>query len=186
MATQSKQFIPVEEYLRLEETAEERHEYFNGEVFTMSGGTPNHADIAVNLIGECRVPLRQIGCRIRGSDLGIKLPGGLYTYPDATISCAPEYDGNFLLNPVVIFEVLSDSTEAYDRGRKFERYREIPAFREYVLIAQDRMYVEHSIRQTDREWMTKELKADQDQLCVVSLAVPVSVLLSSIYADVAF
>ena len=92
----------------MEETSLERHEYFNGEVFAMAEGTPDHAVIASNLIREIGLALRGTGCRILGSDLGIKLPSGLYTYADATISCEAQYERNHLLSPLVIFEILSD------------------------------------------------------------------------------
>jgi Uma2 family endonuclease len=179
VATQANHFITLEEYLMLEQLAEERHEYYNGEMFAMAGGSPEHADIAANLVREIGNKLKK-GCRVRGSDMGIKTPTGLHTYADAVISCDPQqYDHNFLVNPLVIFEVLSDSTEARDRGKKFETYRTIPSFCEYFLIAQDRMYVERYLR-SSRDWTMREFKADDLLIETVNLTLP----LSLIYANV--
>jgi Uma2 family endonuclease len=184
MATQPNHFITLEEYLTLEQTSDERHEYYNGEMFAMAGGSPNHADIAANLVREIGNRLKQ-GCRVRGSDMGIKTPTGLHTYADAVISCDPQqYDGNFLINPQVIFEVLSDSTEARDRGKKFETYRSIPSFCEYFLIAQDRMYVERYIRGSSGEWTMREFKADDDVVIeTVHLTLPLPLIYANVLGD---
>ena len=175
MATQPN-FITLEEYLALEQTADERHEYFNGEMFAMAGGSPEHADIAANLVREIGNRLQQ-GCRVRGADMGITTPTGLHTYADAVVSCDPQqYDHNFLVNPLVIFEVLSESTEARDRGKKFETYRSIPSFREYFLVAQDRMYVERHIRGSSGEWTMREFKSDDLVIETVHLTLPLALI----------
>lgn len=178
--------ITVEEYLKLQETATERLQYFNGEIFAMSGGTPNHAWIATNIIAALHPALRNTGCRIGNGDLAIWTPAGLYTYPDVVISCAPEkFNGNFLINPVVIVEVLSETTEGYDRGEKFEKYRGIESFQEYLLVAQDRVYVEHHVRGgTVQEpvWLMREFRSIEDTISIraTNAALPVSL----VYADI--
>ncbi|MBV9264963.1 MAG: Uma2 family endonuclease [Acidobacteriaceae bacterium] len=158
MSTQPNHLLSVEEYLRFEATSEVRHEYFRGEVFAMAGGTPSHARILVNLIREFGIGLRGCACEIFGSGLGVKLPSGLYTYPDASISCSPQFEGNFLLNPLVLFEILSESTEAYDRGKKFQQYRELSSLQTYVLIAQDSLYVEQ-YKRGQGGWTMQDLTA---------------------------
>jgi Uma2 family endonuclease len=187
MSTQPNHLLTVEEYLRFEETAEVRHEYFKGEVFAMAGGTPSHARIMANLIRECGNALRHSGCEILGSDLGVKLPSGLYTYPDASLSCSPQFEGNFLLNPSVLFEILSESTEAYDRGRKFQQYREIDTLQTYVLIAQDRLYVEHYRRGPGERWTMQDLTSLAHKLTIdLPSGEMVSVDLPALYEGVVF
>ena len=180
MATQPKQFISLEEYLALEQIAEERHEYYNGEMFPMAGSSPQHADIAANLVRRSGTNSSR-GAVYESRTWASKTPTGLHTYPGAVISCDPQqYDGDFLMNPLVTFEVLSDSTEARDRGKKFETYRTIPSFCEYFLIAQDRMYVERYLRRSSHEWSMREFKADDVAIETVHLTLP----LPLIYANV--
>src|SRR5438309_11057765 len=125
MATQPKHLMTVEEYLAVEETSLERHEYLNGEVFAMAGATPRHGQIAVNILIELGLQLRNSNCRVRNVDTRLATsPLGLYSYADVVIACKPEqFDNDTLLNPVVIIEVLSPSTGDYDRGATFELYR---------------------------------------------------------------
>lgn len=189
VATQPREFATVEEYLRQEETALERHEYLAGQIFAMSGGTPTHALIASRIIIEIGVQLRGTGCRIRGADMRIRTaPSGLYTYPDAVISCQPEQvESNALVNPVAIVEVLSGSTRDYDRGAKFERYREIPSFVEYLIIGQDRVYVEHHVREgqhSDAVWTMREYTSLSDLVSLSS--VPARLSLSAVYEELEF
>ena len=187
MSSQPKSYITVQQYLEQEEAALDRHEYFNGEVFAMAGGTPEHSLIASNLMVEIGWQLRKTGCRVRGSDMRIQTePNGLFSYADAVISCQPElFNKTTLVNPVVIIEVLSESTEGYDRGKKFEQYRKIRSFREYLIVAQDRIYVEHHIRSGALEepaWTMRQFTLSSD---VISFeAVEVRLPLAAIYADV--
>lgn len=189
MATQPKHFTTVEEYLAAEETALDRHEYLNGEVFAMAGASPRHSLIAVNLGSEFNTQLRNSDCRVRNGDMRLRTsPTGLYSYADVVISCKPEkFDGDTLLNPVVIIEVLSKSTGDYDRGEKFERYRQIPSFREYLIAAQDRIYVEHHVRTgapDEPVWTMREFTSSEDVINFQS--VPVQLRCSAIYADIDF
>ena len=185
MSTQPNHLITLDEYLRFEETAAIRHEYFKGEVFAMAGGTPSHARIMRNLIREFGIGLRLAKCEVLGSDLGVKLPSGLYTYPDASISCSPQFEGNFLVNPIVLFEILSESSEAYDRGKKFQQYRELPSLDTYVLIAQDSPYVEQYKRGPGERWTMQYLTSLAHKLAIDLPSVGlVSVDLSLLYEGV--
>ena len=188
MVTQPKHFITVEEYLQQEQTALDRHEYLNGEIFVMAGSTTDHATISTNLLIEIGSQLRQSDCTVRNGDMRIRTsPAGLYSYADAVVSCADEqFEKNTLLNPIVIVEVLSESTKDYDRGMKFEQYRQIPSFREYLIVAQDRPYIEHHAREdrNGKVWAMREHTNLED---VVNLeTINVKLRLSDIYAKVSF
>jgi Uma2 family endonuclease len=146
MSSVPKHYITPEEYLLCERKAEFRSEFFRGEMFAMAGASANHNLIVLNAGSLLREQLKKKPCRVYPSDLKLRIEEtGLYTYPDLSVVCGePQLEsdaGDVLLNPVVLVEVLSDSTEAYDRGKKFEHYRTIPSLKHYVLIAQDR----HSI-----------------------------------------
>jgi len=159
-----KTMLTSEEYLAWERAQPEKHEFHDGEVFAMAGATFEHNQIVGNVVGELRAALRQMPCRVCLSDLRVKVPAtGLYTYPDASVVCGrPEFeDGTLdtLLNPVVLVEVLSGSTEDYDRGTKFTNYRTVASLRDYVLISTDRILVEHYARSDDGSWVLRELRA---------------------------
>jgi Uma2 family endonuclease len=152
--------LSPQEYLDLERAAEQRHEYADGEIFAMAGGTLEHSAVAANLLGELRNALLGRGCRVLSSDMRIKIAAtGRYLYPDASVLCGrPEFEDttrDTLLNPTAIVEVLSDSTEAYDRGDKFAQYRTIPSLREYVLSSQKEPRVEVFTRQPDGSWILR-------------------------------
>jgi Uma2 family endonuclease len=139
MSTAANKRYTPEEYLALERAAPFKSEYLGGEIFAMAGTSKEHVRIARNLIAALHDQLRNSPCEVFGSDLRVKVSRtGLYTYPDVTIACADlEFEDervDTLLNPRVIFEILSDSTEAYVRGKKFHHYRQIPSLMEYVLV----------------------------------------------------
>jgi len=189
MATQPKHFVTVEEYLAAEETSLDRHEYLDGEVFGMSGASPRQGQIAVNILVELGLQLRNSNCRVRNVDTRLATsPSGLYSYADVVIACNPEkFQSDTLLNPVVIVEVLSPSTGDYDRGAKFERYRQIPSFREYLIVAQDRVYVEHHVRTGapgQSVWTMREFTSSDDVINFQSVGVRLPC--SLIYSDVDF
>lgn len=149
--------LTPEEYLTWERAQPTRHEYLNGEVFAMAGASPAHNDIVANILGELREALRDKPCRARASDQRVKIPAtGLYTYPDVLVMCGtPEYEAGeppSLINPTVVIEVLSDSTERDDRGKKFRHYRTIPSLQDYVLASQDSIWIEHYIRREKDVW----------------------------------
>jgi len=181
------QRLTAREYLALDRAAATRSEYYFGEVIAMAGGTANHSLIASNIVGEARDALKGRPCRVLNSDMRTKTATGVYTYPDVLIVCGqPQFDDDrddVLLNPLVIFEVLSPSTESYDRGSKFTHYRSIPALMTYVLVAQDQAYIECYTRDP-RGWiLTDALGRDQ------SLYIPgadITLSLAEIYAQVEF
>jgi Uma2 family endonuclease len=174
MSSQPQAFITPEEYLARERQAEQKSEYFNGEIFAMSGASPRHVLIVTNVVAELRGQLKQRPCTVYSTDLRVKVSAtGLYTYPDVVVVCdTPQFDAEHkdtLLNPTLIVEVLSDSTEGYDRGGKFEQYRTLPSFVEYVLIAQDKHHVEHFVRQADNRWILSETNRLEDTITLTSI-----------------
>lgn len=171
MATQPSS-LTEEQYLQLERAAEARSEFHDGQMFAMAGGSFNHSILA-SRIGSLLDRQLPSGCRVFNSDMRIKVSkGGLYTYADCGVLCGdPQLSGNDnLLNPVLIVEVLSPSTEAYDRGAKFEAYRTIESFREYLLIHQDRRHIEYYSKQHDGSWLLREYSGAEAVINIVSLS----------------
>lgn len=161
MSTLQNTYVTPEEYLERERKAETRSEYFRGEIFAMAGASRQHARIVTNLVRELSERLRKRACNVYSSDLRVAVgQTGLYTYPDVTVVCGEEKfaDGHLdtLLNPTVIIEVLSESTKDSDRGQKFESYRTLPSLMEYLTVAQDKIHVEHWLRQADQRWILTE------------------------------
>jgi Uma2 family endonuclease len=146
-----------EEYLTIEREAVYKSEFFNGEIFAMSGASRKHNLITGSVYSSIYMQLRKRECEVYANDMRVKVsPTGLYTYPDIAVVCGPPlFDDTFsdtLINPNVICEVLSDSTEAYDRGSKFRNYRTLPSLSDYILIHQYTRQVEHYTRQPDNSW----------------------------------
>jgi Uma2 family endonuclease len=141
----AQRHYPVDEYFAIEAMSEIRHEYFDGEIIAMSGGSKNHNRITLNL-ERILDPLAGRGCEAYVNDLRVKTPSGLYTYPDVMLVCGDEEliaDDETITNPVLLAEVLSASTAEYDRGQKFDLYSSIPTLRDYLLIDQYKVDVEH-------------------------------------------
>lgn len=179
----------LDEYLARERVAEYKSEFYNGEIFAMTGGTPTHNLVSVNISSRLRAGLRGSGCRPFSSDQRIRIPAnGLSTYPDVTVVCGElqldDRDKDAITNPIVVFEVLSKSTERYDRGRKFDLYRELDSLKEYVLVSQSEAQVERFLRQDDGNWLLTILKGADAVLEFASINV--SLTLSEIYEDVEF
>jgi Uma2 family endonuclease len=154
-------YLTSQEYLAIERRAEYKSEYFDGEMFAMAGASPAHNQITFNVAGEIHSQLKKRPCLGYANDMRVKISAtGLYTYPDIVALCGPpRFEDNqkdTLLNPTVIIEVLSDSTEAYDRGKKFQHYRTLESLQEYVLIAQHECRVEHYVRQPGNQWTLVE------------------------------
>ncbi len=161
MPLQPKPRLTPEDYLALERSADFKSEYFNGETFAMTGASRAHNTIVLNIGSEIRQQLKQRPCKAYVNDMRVKVdPTGLYIYPDVVVVCGKEqFDDTHLdtlLNPTLIVEILSESTEAYDRGRKFEHYRKLDSLAEYVLIAQNRPHIESYRRQADQQWLLTE------------------------------
>jgi Uma2 family endonuclease len=136
----------VGEYFAIEQSSEVKHEYYEGEIFAMAGASVSHNRIVGNLLAALNGQLRGSDCEALGSDLRVQTPSGLYTYPDVMVVCGKpllvDAPLDTVANPVLIAEVLSDSTAEYDRGEKFDLYRTIPTLREYVLIEQKKVSLE--------------------------------------------
>lgn len=190
MSTQPKQQYTLEEYFALELASEEKYEFWNGEVFCMSGVSLIHSQIESNAIKELRNQLDARGCRVFPANLRVKVPAyPPYRYPDLTALCdKPEIERfgglDMLVNPTLIVEVLSPSTEAFDRGDKFTYYKSIASFSEYLLIAQHRPHVSQFIKQDNGIWTFMEFNALTDTVQCES--VPCVLALSEIYRDVTF
>lgn len=158
MVARPQTALSPEEYLASERAAETKHEYYDGEIVAMVGASRNHNLIAGNTFASLHRQFRQRPCDVYWGDMRVRVGSvRIYTYPDVTAVCGEPHfaddQADTLLNPMVIVEVLSPSTESYDRGEKFPRYRTLNSLREYILIAQDASLVEHFIRQTDDYWL---------------------------------
>jgi Uma2 family endonuclease len=190
MSTHPKQQYTLEEYFALELASEEKYEFWNGEVFCMSGVSLAHSQIESNLTMALRNQLDKHGCRVFPANLRIKVPAyPPYRYPDLTALCdKPEVEKigglDMLVNPALIIEVLSPSTEAFDRGDKFTYYKSIESFSEYLLIAQHRPHVSQFVRGENGVWTFREFNDLADTLQCES--VPCVLALSEIYRDVTF
>ena len=180
-------FTP-QEYLALERKSETRNEYYNGEIVAMAGASREHNLTVANLLRDIGNQLEDRPCESYPSDMRVFIEAtGLYTYPDVSVVCGePRFQDrevDTLLNPTVIVEVLSPSTEAYDRGDKFRHYRRIDSLREFVLISQDRMMVERYTRQ-GKDWVLSEM-TDPDQVLKLE-SIGCQIPLDRIYAKIKF
>ena len=187
MNPQLKPRLTPEDYLAIERSAEFKSEYFDGEIFAMAGASRAHNSIVLNTGSEIRQHLKNRSCKAYVNDMRVKVnPTGLYAYPDVIVVCGKEQfeDTHLdtLLNPTLIIEVLSDSTEAYDRGRKFEHYRHLDSLVEYVLIAQQRPHIESYRRQPDQQWLLTECSGLDATLRLQSIDCDLA--LAEIYAKV--
>ena len=174
MITKEKKYISPEEYLKFERQSEEKHEYYNGEVFAMSGASVSHNIIAVNILVALANKLKGTSYISLGSDMRVYVSeNGLYTYPDVSVFHSEvklqDDEKDTALYPTVIFEVLSKATQDYDRGGKFKLYRDIPTLEEYVLVSQDSINVEHYKKQHDGKWLLEEIKNLEDKLILSSI-----------------
>lgn len=190
MSAQPKLKYTLQEYLELDRNSEARLEYWDGEIFDMSGVSPEHDQIEGNLHFHLRGKLRGKQCRIFLANTRIKVPSlPPYRYGDSSGLCGvPQYDEiggiKVLTNPSIIIEVLSSSTEAYDRGDKFTNYKSIPSLREYLLVAQHRHHVSHFVKQGDGSWNHREFNSLDEVVKLVSLECELS--LREIYEDLDF
>ena len=175
-----------EEYLALERKATLKSEYINGEIFAMSGASLAHTRITADIVTELNNQLRGQGCEVISNDMRVKTgPKSAYFYPDIVVFCGePQVEDNMfdtLLNPILVVEVLSPSTEAFDRCEKFRHYQELASLREYILVSQDRIRVEH-YRLTQTQWVQTEFRAPEDVLPLASIGCELS--LADIYRRV--
>jgi len=186
----TKHYITPEEYLAFErECIDQKHEYFDGEIFAMSGASFRHTLIAASLGRMINNQLFKRNCSAVSSDLRVNIPEtGLYTYPDIVVVCGePEFEDQVfdtLLNPVIIIEILSKSTENYDRGKKFENYRKIKSLQEYLLVSQEEIHIEHYQRQDNNVWTFKEYTLPEEKIILTS--VNAQLILADTYAKITF
>ncbi len=178
-------YISQEEYLEMERAALEKHEYYQGEIFAMSGASLKHNEVFSNLFGEIQGKLKGKNCKPYGSDLRIHVPkNSLYTYPDITIICdkADLTDDKFdtATNPAVIVELLSKSTRNYDRFEKFSLYRDIASLKEYILVDTQKIHIENYVRNADNTWQLTDYNAISDNLFIATVNINVSI--ADIYA----
>lgn len=191
MAANPERRYTLEEYLELDRTSEERLEFWDGEVFCMSGGSEWHYEIEGNIYAFLKSRLSQRGCRVFTGNARIKVPSAPpYRYADVSALCGEaavfeEIGGaSALVNPHLLVEVLSSSTEAYDRGNKFLHYQSIPTLREYLLVAQHEPHVTHICKQDDGRWIYTDVNDPEATLTLASLGCELP--LTEIYAGVSF
>lgn len=177
------------EYLALERRTDQRHEYFDGEVFLMAGGTPRHAKVLSNANVALGAALGDRPCQAFSSDLKIRIPAtGLATYPDLSVICGPlerhPEDRNVATNPTLIVEVLSESTEVWDRTRKFFHYQQLPSLRHYLLVSHDEPRVEHYERAEAGAWTYRVFgPGDVVPLSILGISLPVDALYKNLPDD---
>jgi len=178
--------IDYETYLTIEREADRKHEWLDGRIYPMAGGTIAHGQLTAQAIMELGRLASGCGCRVFSADVKIRvLATGLATYPDASVVCGPierdPRDRNNVINPAVLVEVLSDSTEGYDRGEKFEHYRQIPSLRDFVIVSQHKAHVEVYSRDERGRWVLSTAGAGESfSLTAMHGAIEVD----RVYADV--
>ena len=189
MAAQPRTGMSIEGYLAFERASAKKHEYRAGEVVAMVGASNAHNDIVGNVYTSLRTRLKPGTCRVKFSDLRVKVPDArLFTYPDLTVVCGkPQFSDDrqdSLLNPQIVIEVLSPSTQGYDHGEKFRHYRTIESLREYVLIEQSSQRIEHFVRQANDLWLLSDTSGPDATLTLPTLdcAIP----FAEIYEEVEF
>jgi len=189
----------LEEYLEFENASETKHEFFDGRILpvyrdfdcrAMAGASSNHNTITLNIGSSLRNQLRGQPCRPWAQDMRVRISAeGQHAYPDVLVACRPfEWDEtatlDTLLNPRVIVEVLSRTTEAFDRGEKFARYRLLPSLTDYILVAQDARNIDHFRRQMDGRWLLETSGNNEDTVIIESIACQLRV--EEVYEDVEF
>jgi Uma2 family endonuclease len=189
MSAQQDHLLTSEEYFALEERAEVRHEYHRGRTYAMTGASARHNLIVGNVIAGLHGQLRKSACRVYPSDLRLKIEQSRsYVYPDISVVCGAlqlsDDRPDTITNPTMLVEVLSPSTENYDRGQKFELYRTVESLQEYLVIAQDRLHVEHYIRQADHRWLLVDFYLPEHALRLA--AIQCALTLADIYEHVEF
>lgn len=189
MTTQTVAYVTPDEYLVAERVSESRSEYLDGVVCPVTGATINHIQIVSNINTELALQFRGRPCRSLPIDLKIRLPGSRkFFYPDVSAVCGElqfhDQRRDIILNPVLVIEVLSKSTEAFDRGAKFQAYQTIESLKEYVLVAQDKPFVEQYVRQADGKWTYTSVAGSESSPSLPSVECTLN--LSAVYDKVDF
>lgn len=174
LSAQDEPYVTPVEYLERERLAETKNEYWNGEITAMAGASPRHTMIVANLAYLFISQLKGRPCTVHVTDLRVKVsPTGLYTYPDVTVICGnlevEDEQQDTALNPSVIIEVLSPSTENYDRGQKFAHYRTLESLSDYIMVIQDVAQVEHYARQSADQWLLTVYRGLESVVMVESI-----------------
>jgi len=185
----TKTYITPEEYLEVERKAEFKSEYFNGEMFALAGTTKEHSIITINITGALYNQLLGKPCQLFDSNMRVKVQeSGLYTYPDLVVVCGEQKfedeEFDILLNPTLIIEILSPSTEDYDRGKKFVYYRQLESLKEYVLVSQAQVRIEKYLWQDESKWLLTE-ESDTEKSMELS-SINCSLLLKDVYRNIKF
>lgn len=187
MTIPAKQRLTALEYLAFERASEIKHEYIGGALVAMAGASAAHNIIVANIIASLHGQVRDRNCTVFPSDMRLRIiRQDVYTYPDIMIVCGDvSYEDDALdsvTNPTVLIEVLSPTTESYDRGKKSQHYRSIPSLREYLLVAQAEQHIEHFIRYSEHQWLLSELTAEQPTVRLAAIGCDLA--LEAIYAKV--
>jgi Uma2 family endonuclease len=185
--TEQRSYSP-EEYLALEEAADAKSEYIDGQIFPMAGGSTNHNQIALNFSTELNFAFKKLDYRVFMSDVRLWIPQKrIYTYPDVMVLAVPEYERDrtdTITNAKIIVQVLSGSTKRYDQGGKFEAYRTISTFKEYLLVDQTKIYVEQYSKTANKRWSLREYDVEDTAITLASVEFQIS--LTDVYNKVKF
>ena len=188
MSAIREQTWTVEKYLAFERASEEKHEFLDGEVYALAGASWNHNLIVASTIASLHGQLPKPSCKICPSDIRVKVSPTAYTYPDITIVCGTPLfeDGppDTLVNPTVIVEVLSPSTEGHDRGKKFQEYRTLESLQEYLLISQDSHWIERYVRRDNGQWVLSDATGVDGTLDLTSIQC--TLRLADVYEQISF
>ena len=189
MQVTEQRYYSPEEYLALEEVADYKSEYIDGEIYPMAGGSVNHNQIAGNFYAELNFAFKKLDYQVYMGDVRLWIPKRrIYTYPDIMVVVGePEYYNHrtdTIMNPKVILEVLSKSTQGYDKSEKFDYYRSIPTVEEYILIHQNKVYVEQFYQTGKKRWSFREYDTEDEAVALNS--VPFQISLADVYNKVKF
>jgi Uma2 family endonuclease len=189
MSSAPKRILTEQEYLEIERAADFKSEFYNGEMFRMQGATRQHVVVSGNIFAELHLFFKESPCEVYANDMRLRVKSsGLYTYPDVMATCEkPEFAENEFdnfTNPQVIFEVLSKSTEKYDRTFKLDRYQKLPSLKSYLLVAQDEPRVEQYARSANGEWIYSSAHEWTDSLTIK--CIDYELKLSEVYARIEF
>jgi Uma2 family endonuclease len=187
MSTQLNYYLSPEEYLKIEREAEYKSEYADGKMYAMAGGSERHNLIATNITGLLHHQLIESPCKVYNSDMKVRIfTAKKYVYPDVSVVCGEtKFDDEYedaILNPILIVEVLSETTAGYDRGRKFQAYKQLGSLKEYVLVSQDEYLIEQYVRQDGHSWLYTDVSGLESNIYLPSLAGTLA--LKDVYAKV--
>ncbi|MGQ9880775.1 MAG: Uma2 family endonuclease [Armatimonadota bacterium] len=176
MGVRSWRLLTEQEYLQQERQSQTKSEYLSGQIFALAGASASHNTITVNIAASLHPRLRGSRCRVWVSDMRVRIAeGNAYFYPDVVVVCGqPQFldeQQDTLLNPTLVVEVLSPSTESFDRGEKSFHYRRIPSLKEYLLVARDRVHIERYVRQPDGQWVLTDYTQSDRAVPLESLGV---------------